>query len=491
MSILKYFARKDSSDTFRLPDVTVSASTTLSSKDIRSANESVKPLVKQLEDKKPARKVSTREKYNGYSPEQRAQIGKYAAENGATRASRHFSTRWNMDIPESSVRRMKSEYLSKVREVRARGEESDVPSVTSLPTKPQGRPLMLGKVIDTAVQDYVTAMRAVGGVVNTNICMAAAEGIVASRDQGLLAQHGGHIQITNAWARSLLTRMGYVKRKCSNAGKVAVPRFLEIQGDFLADIQAEVVMNEIPAEFVLNWDQTALHLVPTGQWTMHKSGEKVVPITNSDDKRQITAVLAVTMSGEYLPPQLIYKGKTERCHPAGEVPDGWDIWHSHNHWSNEETMLRYVEKVIVPFVDDKRATLQLDKAHPALAIFDCFRGQTTPEFAAALKKHNIIQVPVPANCTDKLQPLDISINKPMKDELRRRFQTWYADEVSKQLRTVSIHEVRVDTSAAVIKSKSLGWFVSAWQSLSSRPTLAINGFKKAGIYDALTEVTEE
>ena len=66
--------------------------------------------------------------------------------------------------------------------------------------------------------------------------MAAAEGIVASSDQGLLAQHGGHIQITNTWARSLLTRMGYVERKCSNAGKVAVPRFLEFQGDFLADI---------------------------------------------------------------------------------------------------------------------------------------------------------------------------------------------------------------------------------------------------------------
>ena len=99
--------------------------------------------------------------------------------------------------------------------------------------------------------------------------MAAAEGIVASRDQGLLAQHGGHIQITKTWARSLLTRMGYVKRKCSNAGKVAVPRFLELQGDFLADIQAEVVINEIPTELVLNWDQTALHLVPTGQSVDH------------------------------------------------------------------------------------------------------------------------------------------------------------------------------------------------------------------------------
>ena len=106
MSILKYFAKKkDTGDNFRLPDVTISVSTSLSPKDIRSANESVKPLVKQLEVNKPARKVSKREKYNGYSPEQIAEIDKYSAENGATRASRHFSTRWNMDIPESSVRR--------------------------------------------------------------------------------------------------------------------------------------------------------------------------------------------------------------------------------------------------------------------------------------------------------------------------------------------------------------------------------------------------
>ena len=107
--------------------------------------------------------------------------------------------------------------------------------------------------------------------------------------------------------RLYFIRIGYVKRKCSNAGKVAVPRFLEIQGDFLADIQAEVVINHIPAELLLN---AALHLVPIGQWIMHRTGEKVIPITNSDDKCQITAVLVVTISGEYLPPQLIYKGKT-------------------------------------------------------------------------------------------------------------------------------------------------------------------------------------
>ena len=80
-----------------------------------------------------------------------------------------------------------------------------------------------------------------------------------------------------------------------------------IQGVFLADIQAELVMNDIPNEIIFNWDQTALQFVPTGQWTMHHAGEKVIPIVNSDDKRQVTAVIAATLTAELLLPQIIFK----------------------------------------------------------------------------------------------------------------------------------------------------------------------------------------
>ena len=91
---------------------------------------------------------------------------------------------------------------------------------------------------------------------------------------------------------------------------------------FLADIKVEVVINEIPHELIFSWDQTTIQLNPTGQWTMHCAKEKVIPIANSDDKCQITAVLAATLTGEYLPPQMIYKGKTQRCHPKIPVPEG-------------------------------------------------------------------------------------------------------------------------------------------------------------------------
>jgi len=98
-------------------------------------------------------------------------------------------------------------------------------------------------------------------------------------------------------------RMGYVKRKASNAGKVPAAEFEELKEVYLADIAAEALMNDIPDKLIFNWDQTGLHMVPTGEWIMYKSGDKIIPIAHLDDKRQITAVLAATL-----------KGKTRRYH---------------------------------------------------------------------------------------------------------------------------------------------------------------------------------
>ncbi len=284
--------------------------------------------------------------------------------------------------------------------------------------------------------------------------------------------------------------MGYVKRKCSNAGKVSVEHFEERKDEFLSDIKAEVVMNDIPRELMFNWDQTGVKLVPTGEWTIHQAKAKIIPIANSDDKRQITAVLAATLTGEYLPPQLIYKGKTMRCHPKVAVPDGWDVWHSDNHWSTETTMKRYIENVIVPFITRKRLTLQLKATQPALAIFDCFKGQTTPAILDLLQKHNK-NYSFCANCTDKLQPMDVSINKPMKDEMKSQFQLWYASEVQKQLKdAIPINSVKVEVSGAAVKNKSANWIISSWHAIENKPDMAINGFRKVGILDAIASVRD-
>ena len=55
--------------------------------------------------------------YNKYTPDQRAMIGRYAAENGPTRAANHFTKILKMKIPKPTVRRLKKEYLVRLNEV--------------------------------------------------------------------------------------------------------------------------------------------------------------------------------------------------------------------------------------------------------------------------------------------------------------------------------------------------------------------------------------
>ena len=75
-------------------------------------------------------------------------------------------------------------------------------------------------------------------------------------------------------------------------------------------------MKDIPNELVLNWDQTATTIIPSASWTIEKSGTKRVEIAGVDDKCQITAMFACSLSGDFLPIQLILKGTTKKCLPC-------------------------------------------------------------------------------------------------------------------------------------------------------------------------------
>ena len=144
-----------------------------------------------------------------------------------------------------------------------------------------------------------------------------------------------------------------------------------------------------------------------------------------------------------------------------------------------------MKKIIVPLITKKQEALHLDKSHPALALFDGFRGQTTAEIELLLQEHHIVSVQILVNCTDKLQPMDISVNKPMKSELKKRFQAWYASEVQKQLKEVPVDKVKVDVTASAIKARSASWIISSWQAIEQRSDITINGFRSAGILDAI------
>ena len=109
--------------------------------------------------------------------------------------------------------------------------------------------------------------------------------------------------------------MNFVKRKATTKAKVNVEHFEKVKRQFFLEITNVATLAEIPFDLVINFDQIGINNIPVSSWTMEVQGAKRVEVAGKDDKRQITAVFAGSMTGDFLPPQLVYQGKTERCLP--------------------------------------------------------------------------------------------------------------------------------------------------------------------------------
>ena len=473
MALLKYFKRVDHNP--GLPDPNGSLSLTMRPSAIQSANEEVEKEVKG-EGKK-------RGCYQFYTSEERATVAKKALEIGVTRAIKHFQKNPsfnNRTLKESTVRTWVNLYTKELKvHVKSR-EVSGTVNIVELPAKRRGRPLLLGDELDSQLKSYVTKLRDLKAVVNSDIVKSAAIGIVKSQDSNLLHDNGGHLEITRQWAKHFLHRIGYSKRRVTTKASVSDFDFANLKAQFLFDIAVIVNMEEIPESLIINWDHTGINYVPVSNWTMAPEGSKRVEVAGHNDKRQITSVFAATMSGEILPPQIIFSGKTKRCLPTEPFPDKWNITFTQNHWANESTTELYIKSILLPYLQKKRKDLSLSPNQPALVLFDRFKGQCTTSILTLLKENNIYFVVVPGRCTDRLQPLDVSVNKAIKENLRNNFQQWYSDQVCRKINE-GIQEPVIDLSMAVVKPLSVRWLISAFNYISANPDIITNGFKGAGI----------
>ena len=164
-----------------------------------------------------------------------------------------------------------------------------------------------------------------------------------------------------------------------------------------------------------------------------KKNTKKVKLAGLDDKHQITAVFAATVAGGFFPPRLIYKGTTRACLSANKFPDSWHVTYTHNHWCNEDTVKLYTEKIIVPFIQKKKDELKLPSSQRALCIMYGFKAQCTREVVKLLDHHGIEIAYVPATCTREPQPLDLSVNKPVKDFISWKIQERYSSQIVSQM----------------------------------------------------------
>jgi len=131
--------------------------------------------------------------------------------------------------------------------------------------------------------------------------------------------------------------------------------------------------------------------------------------------------------------------------------------------------------VIIPYVRRKHQELNLSHAFP---IFDTFKGQTTDTVYHMLKDNNIYVISIPANCTNKLQPMDLSVNKVLKEAMKQQFSEGYSSTTCKNFGD----EAPPPVDLCISIMKPLGeWLMNAHNCIKDDSTLVTNGFVASGI----------
>lgn len=453
----------------KIPPFVTSASGSLNQAEIHAISEEVKSS------------VQTRKHYNTSVPERiKIEVGEYALINGTKSALEKFNTKY----PQYTfIRTSVNNWKKKI-------ENNKKQNISTTIAK-KGRPNLLDDETLAKVRDGITGIRMTGGVISRKMVIAIGNGIIKANSPTSLKEFGGHIELTEGWARNVLKSMKWTKRKGTTGKVEPSQQFLaEEKLTFQRNISSIIKDHDIPKDLILNLDQTPLSYVSPGKYTFNPIGAKTVPIKGIDDKRQITATFSVSMTGTFLPIQLIYEGKTRRCLPNYDFPNGFNVTYSPNHWSNTEKSVELFQKIIFPYFKTVKSSKKYPKEQMSLIIMDTFKGQENDIVLDLCKKHFCQVVIVPHNLTNKFQPLDITVNKPAKSFISNLYNEWFAEQVTKQIRNgIPPADIQVSLNLGELKVMHARWISSLYHYLCDRKEIILNGYEAAGITEAVESAT--
>ena len=133
----------------------------------------------------------------------------------------------------------------------------------------------------------------------------------------------------------------------------------------------------------------------------------------------------------------------------------------------------------MPHVEKVREDVGADKT--ARVVMDNFKGQVTKSVTNLLEDHNIHICLLPANTTDLLQPMEVSVNKLAEDFLKQQFIQWYSEQVMRQLEgradDLDVAELQpMEMGMPIMKEISAKWLVDMAEYIRDNHQIIVNGF---------------
>lgn len=162
---------------------------------------------------------------------------------------------------------------------------------------------------------------------------------------------------------------------------------------------------------IFNADETALLLNPKNNTAIVKKGSKVVyNRVNNNEKESITTLITGNAAGQIAPPLMLFEYQRIPGYITRKLPEGWGIGISNNGWMTGQNFFEYIANIFYPWL------IQMNIELPIILYIDGHASHLTQPLTMFCMAHKIILIALYPNCTHILQPLDVSVFKPLKSE---------------------------------------------------------------------------
>lgn len=284
---------------------------------------------------------------------------------------------------------------------------------------------------------------------------------------------GSHFKVSDSYCRLFLrSTMEWSERKATRAAQ-HLPKNWEDVCERAALRRAYVIKKEdIPAELIVNSDQTGIVYNPGAKLTWAPRGSSQVSVIGADEKRAFTALLAMSLSGTLLATQCVYVGATDVSCPSLNAPKyaecaAANFRHvpskSGNHWSNLGTMKDFVIYILDPYFAEEKQRLGLPPDQKSLWILDVWSVQRSKAWRDWMRINypNIILDFIPGGCTGVSQPLDVGINRPFKAAYHAHVVETLVAQMDRG------EEVHFDTHIGPLRDASVAWLWAGYQVINN------------------------
>jgi len=199
------------------------------------------------------------------------------------------------------------------------------------------------------------------------------------------------------------------------------------------------------------------------------------------NKRQATVMLFVFADGAMrVKPLLLFRGAEVLTRPHDQQRRATEIarydpriavYFNANAYANETVLLHWINNLLVP---------ALPAGHPSMLALDVTKFHKTDTILSTLHSHDIIPAMIPPGCTGLVQPLDVSINKPLKDILRNLIED--AMELFEQQTGDDLYESQKSSAMEERRVLIQHCLAQAWHTFcTTRREVIVSSFRKLGL----------